>query len=84
MMMLLESARIGLTGLSAFYGQVESEEERFKFLDVALENGWTFWDSASIYSGPEDLIGKWLKQTGNSNKIFLATKFGIVNTEHGR
>ncbi|KXN80964.1 Aldo-keto reductase yakc [NADP(+)] [Leucoagaricus sp. SymC.cos] len=75
---------LGLMGLSAFYGQVESDEERFKFLDVALEEGATFWDTADVYGDSEDLVGKWLKRTGNRNKIFLATKFGFVVTETGR
>ncbi|KAF9446997.1 Aldo/keto reductase [Macrolepiota fuliginosa MF-IS2] len=71
---------LGLMGLSICYGQVESDEERLKFLDAAVEEGWTFWDSADVYGDSEDLIGKWLKRTGNRNKIFLATKFGAVQT----
>jgi len=74
---------LGLMGLSAFYGQVDSDEERFKFLDAALEDGWTFWDSADLYGDSEDLIGKWFKRTGNRNKIFLATKFACIQTETG-
>ncbi|KAJ3573407.1 hypothetical protein NP233_g2449 [Leucocoprinus birnbaumii] len=74
---------LGLMGLSAFYGQVESDEERFKFLDTAVEDGWTNWDSSDIYGDNEDLIGKWFKRTGNRDKIFLATKFGIVITAAG-
>ncbi|PFH48740.1 hypothetical protein AMATHDRAFT_112221, partial [Amanita thiersii Skay4041] len=49
----------GLMGLSAFYGQVESDEERFKVLDAAVEEGCTFWDSADIYGDSEELVGKW-------------------------
>ncbi|KXN92675.1 Aldo-keto reductase yakc [NADP(+)] [Leucoagaricus sp. SymC.cos] len=41
---------LGLLGLSAFYGQLESDEERFKFLDVALEEGATCWDTADVYA----------------------------------
>jgi aryl-alcohol dehydrogenase-like predicted oxidoreductase len=37
----------GLMGLSSFYGSVDSDEERFKVLDRALELGQTFWDSKS-------------------------------------
>jgi aryl-alcohol dehydrogenase-like predicted oxidoreductase len=36
------------------------------------------WDTSDIY-GPftnEKLIGKWFKETGRRNEIFLATKFG--------
>jgi aryl-alcohol dehydrogenase-like predicted oxidoreductase len=66
----------GLMGLSAFYGKPESDEERFKVLDRALELGETFWDTADMYQDSEDLVGKWFKRTGKRNEIFLATKFG--------
>ncbi|KIJ58187.1 hypothetical protein HYDPIDRAFT_96218 [Hydnomerulius pinastri MD-312] len=76
----------GAMGISAFYGDIEPDEERFKVLDAALENGCTFWDTANIYGDSEELIGKWFKRTGKRNEIFLATKFGIVRdrpTSHG-
>lgn len=63
-------------GLSAFYGKVEDDEERFKLLDRAHELGQTHWDSADVYLDSEDLIGKWFKRTGKRDEIFLATKFG--------
>jgi hypothetical protein len=40
---------LGLMGLSIFYGQKPPDEERFKFLDHALESGCTFWDSSDVY-----------------------------------
>jgi len=67
----------GAMGLSAFYGTVESDEERFKVLDRAYELGEVFWDSSDIYADNEDLIGKWFKRTGKRSEIFLATKFAI-------
>jgi aryl-alcohol dehydrogenase-like predicted oxidoreductase len=70
----------GAMGISAFYGSVESDEERFKVLDAAYESGCTFWDTADVYNDSEDLIGKWFKRTGKRNDIFLATKFGFVRT----
>ena len=36
----------GLMGMSAAYGVVPSDEERFKVLDRAIELGETFWDTA--------------------------------------
>lgn len=62
-------------GLSAFYGEPESDEDRFKVLDRAYELGATNWDSADIYKDSEDLLGKWFKRTGKRDEIFLATKF---------
>ncbi|KAJ3504301.1 hypothetical protein NLJ89_g8004 [Agrocybe chaxingu] len=70
----------GLMGLSAFYGPIGSDEERFKVLDAALEEGCTFWDTADIYGDSEDLVGKWFKRTGKRDQIFLATKFGFTPT----
>jgi aryl-alcohol dehydrogenase-like predicted oxidoreductase len=52
----------GAMGLSAFYGEVASDEERFKILDRTYELGQTNWDSADIYGDSEDLIGKWFKR----------------------
>lgn len=39
-------------GLSAFYGKVDSDEERFKVLDRAYELGERHWDSMSRYFLP--------------------------------
>lgn len=36
----------GLMGLSVAYGEVPSDEERFKVLDRAYELGATNWDSS--------------------------------------
>ncbi|KAJ3573406.1 hypothetical protein NP233_g2448 [Leucocoprinus birnbaumii] len=74
---------LGLMGLSTWYGKVESDEERLKFLDTAFEDGWTNWDSADIYGDSEDLVGKWFKRTGNRHRIFLASKCGFFNTANG-
>ncbi|KAJ7206318.1 Aldo/keto reductase [Mycena pura] len=62
----------GLMGISAYYGQVESDEERLKILDAAYAAGCNFWDTA------DDLIGKWFTRTGKRADIFLATKFGFM------
>lgn len=60
----------GAMGLSAFYGKVDSDEERFKVLDRAYELGETFWDSADMYGDNEDLIGKWFKRTGKRDDVY--------------
>lgn len=73
----------GAMGLSAFYGEPESDENRFKVLDRVYELGERHWDSADIYGDNEDLIGKWFKRTGKRNDIFLATKFAAHVKEDG-
>ncbi|KAJ7659136.1 NADP-dependent oxidoreductase domain-containing protein [Mycena polygramma] len=63
---------------SAFYGAVDSDEERFKVLDAAHAAGCTFWDTADLYGDSEELIGKWFKRTGKRDDIFLCSKFGVT------
>ena len=65
---------LGTMGLSAYYGTIDDDETRFKFLDRAYELGATFWDTADVYGDSEELIGKWFKRTGKRDEIFLVTK----------
>jgi aryl-alcohol dehydrogenase-like predicted oxidoreductase len=67
----------GAMGISAFYGSLDPDEERFKVLDAAFDIGCTFWDTSDVYGDSEVLLGNWFKRTGKRDKIFLATKFGI-------
>ncbi|KAJ7218574.1 NADP-dependent oxidoreductase domain-containing protein [Mycena pura] len=66
----------GAMGIAGLYGQVESDEGRFKVLDAVHAAGCTFWDTADSYLDSEELIGKWFKRTGKRADIFLCTKFG--------
>ncbi|CAF4044181.1 unnamed protein product [Adineta steineri] len=69
----------GAMGLSIGRGTVQSDEERFKILDRAIELGCTFFDSADIYGDSEDLLGKYFKKYPEQRKkVFLATKFANV------
>ncbi|CAF4797528.1 unnamed protein product, partial [Rotaria sp. Silwood2] len=52
----------GAMGLSAFYGSIGSDEERFKVLDRVIELGSTYIDSADIYGDSEELLGKYFKK----------------------
>ena len=52
----------GAMGLSAYYGNPASDEERFKVLDRAIELGSTYIDSADVYGDNEDLLGKYFKK----------------------
>ncbi|KAF9260386.1 Aldo/keto reductase [Marasmius fiardii PR-910] len=75
---LIHPIGFGAMGISAFYGKVGTDEERFEVLDAALAAGCNHWDSADIYGDSEELIGKWFKRTGKRNEIFLASKFGYT------
>ena len=65
------------------WGEQNSQEEGFKQMDYALDNGVNFFDVAEIYPSPcrketygetERVIGNWFKEKKNRNKIILATK----------
>ncbi|WP_115717351.1 aldo/keto reductase [Gallaecimonas mangrovi] len=68
---------LGCMGMSEFYGS-RDDGESLATLDLALEKGLNFWDTADIY-GPhnnEKLLATALK--GRRDQVFLASKFGIV------
>ncbi|KAF9556606.1 Aldo/keto reductase [Agrocybe pediades] len=70
----------GLMGLSieSYGGTLDSEKERFKVLDAAVDMGSTNWDTADVYMDSEGFVGRWLKKSGRRNELFIATKFGIT------
>ncbi len=65
------------------WGEQNSRAEAFRQMDYALAEGVNFFDTAELYAIPpraetygttETIIGNWLRQTGNRDKIILATK----------
>ena len=47
-------------------------------LTAAADMGITFWDTSDAYGNNELLIGRWFKETGRRDEIFLATKVNRV------
>ena len=65
------------------WGAQNNQEEAFKLMDFALEQGVNFFDTAEQYSVPttkesygktEKIIGNWFKERNNREKVILATK----------
>lgn len=75
---MVSALGLGCMGMSEFYTNNMDEKESLATLDRALELGITLLDTADVY-GPhtnEQLLGRALQ--GRRDKVFLATKFGIV------
>ena len=68
------------------FGEFTDESESFKIMDEAVGAGINFLDTADVYGGPqsplmakgfgisEEIIGRWLAQTGKRDRVVLATK----------
>ncbi|CAL74762.1 putative oxidoreductase, aldo/keto reductase family [Bradyrhizobium sp. ORS 278] len=68
------------------FGWTVDETASFRLLDKVEDAGLVFLDTADVYSRwvpghtggeSETIIGKWMKQRGNRDKIILATKVGM-------
>lgn len=72
----LSAIGLGCMGMSFAYGPVDNEES-LATLNLALDLGINFLDTADMYANGknEELIAKVLKQ--NRDKVFIATKFGF-------
>ncbi len=85
----MQYTHLGRTGLSVSrlclgtmnFGTQTSEEDAFKIMDEALEQGINFFDSANVYGGKtgegitEQIVGRWFAQGGGRrDKVVLATK----------
>ncbi|KAF2460330.1 aldo-keto reductase [Lineolata rhizophorae] len=74
---LVSAIGLGCMGMSIVLSSGTNDEESLKVLTEAADMGITFWDTSDYY-GPftnEELIGRWFKETGRRDEIFLATKF---------
>ena len=69
------------------FGWTADESTSFKILDAFVEAGFDFVDSADVYSKwvpgnqggeSESIIGKWMKERGNREKVIVGTKCGHV------
>jgi len=71
------------------FGEQNSEIDGFQQMDYALDRGVNFFDTAELYpimprketyGKTEEIIGKWLKERGNRDKIIIASKIASKST----
>ncbi len=69
------------------FGWTVDEPTSFKLLDAFVGAGFDFIDTADVYSiwapgnrggESETILGKWLRQKGNRDKVIIATKVGMA------
>lgn len=87
----MQQRPLGRTGLSVSaiclgtmtWGEQNSEAEGFAQMDMAVERGVNFFDTAEMYPIPpkaetqgrtETIIGNWFRRSGKRDDIVLATK----------
>jgi aryl-alcohol dehydrogenase-like predicted oxidoreductase len=67
------------------FGWTIDEERSFELLDAFVDAGFNLIDTADVYSHwkpgnkggeSETIIGKWMKQRGNRDKVIIVTKVG--------
>ncbi|MDB5138867.1 MAG: ral stress protein 69 [Mucilaginibacter sp.] len=76
----LSATGLGCMGMNHGYGTF-NDEESIATLNLALDLGINFWDTADVYANGknEELIAKVL--SSNRDKVFIATKFGFRQKE---
>lgn len=87
----MQKRPLGRTGLSVSavclgtmtWGDQNTEAEGFAQMDLAVDRGVSFFDTAELYSIPpkpetfgstETIIGRWFAKTGKRQDVVLATK----------
>ncbi|WP_028486725.1 NADP(H)-dependent aldo-keto reductase [Thiomicrorhabdus chilensis] len=65
------------------WGEQNTQQEAFAQMEMALDYGVNFWDTAELYAVPpraetygatETIIGNWLNKSGRRDEIVLASK----------
>ncbi|SEK99208.1 aldo/keto reductase [Parapedobacter koreensis] len=94
----MENVKIGTSDLQVapinlggnVFGWTLDEKQSFDILDAFVAGGFNFIDTADTYAWwvngtggqSETIIGNWLKNRGNRDRVVIATKVGSETKEH--
>lgn len=79
--MILGTVQLGINyGINNKKGK-PTKAEAFKILDYAFNNGVYYLDTASAYGESEQIIGEYIKNTGNTFKICTKLPVNLLNYE---
>lgn len=71
------------------FGTLNTYEESVQFLDIYIEAGGRFLDTANCYNQwaanakggeSEAVLGRWLRERGNRDELFMAEKWDLAMT----
>lgn len=83
--MCLGAMTFGDPGKGFMTGVAADEKASFAILDRAVERGVDFIDTANVYGMglSEEILGRWLKERKNRNRLIVATKFRMTMPPEG-
>lgn len=88
--LIVSAQGLGVMSMTAFYvSDKPNDEESFKTIETALNEGINFFDTAWVYQNfqtgetNEGLLGRAVKKFGR-DKFVIATKFGICFDKEGK
>ena len=90
----MKSLPLGATGVEVselclgtmFFGSTIPKERAFRLMDLYVEAGGSFLDTANVYYAflpgfqggeSENVIGEWIQERNNRSSLFVATKVGV-------
>ena len=70
--------RFGGDSLSSSFSGAFDPKKAEQLIKSAVENGINYFDTAYVYAGSEEVLGKTLQKYGFRDKVYIATKMPLI------